>query len=135
MSSYYAGEDGYGLEDWIGDIHRMLWKSKKPGKEERVMQKVYVAALVSAATKKTSISKVSMLAGEDQEVEFGPAGYNWQSKVNIKPINNSKELFLAELVSLREIAASRARGCSDKALKGHWMSIVREIDAVSRNNI
>lgn len=135
LSSYYAGEDGYGLEDWIGDIHRMLWKSKKPGKEEMVMQKVYVAALVSAATKKTSISKVSMLAGEDQEFEFGPAGYNWQSKVNIKPINNSKELFLAELVSLRKIAASRARGCSDKALKGHWMSIVREIDAVSRNNI
>lgn len=39
------------------------------------------------------------------DTDFGPAGYNWQNKVNIK------------------------------TLKGHWLSIVRETDAVSRNNI
>lgn len=135
LSSYLAKDDGFTLTDWLDEIDSVIWKGKLTP-QRRTIQKVYVASLISGASKKTSIAKMSLLAddaGEEFDVKedmqsFGPAGYNWQSKVNIKPINNSKEIFSLELISLQRRLNRLSKTTGDKVAKAHYRSLAESIN-------
>ena len=130
LNSYLAGDGGYGLEEWMEDIDSVIWKGR-PANAMMTLQKIYVASVITAATKKTSTSKLSLLADDacPDEEAFGPAGYNWQKKVNIKAISNSKELFYGELMALRRRVSSKARTCTDRSLRAHYLSLEKDISS------
>ena len=135
LSSYLAKDDGFTLTDWLDEIDSVIWKGKLTP-QRRTIQKVYVASLISGASKKTSIAKMSLLTDDaDEECDlkedmqsFGPAGYNWQSKVNIKPINNSKEIFSLELNTLQRRLNRLSKTTGDKVAKAHYRSLAESIN-------
>ncbi|MGM9768241.1 MAG: zinc-dependent metalloprotease [Candidatus Cryptobacteroides sp.] len=136
LSSYLAKDKGFTLLDWMRTIDSVIWKGELTP-ERMTVQKIYVNSLISAASKKTSIAKMSLLADDnvqedclpDEFQSFGQAGYGWQSKVNIKPINNSKELFSLELEDLQRRLSRLSRLAGDDVAKAHYLSL---LDAITR---
>ena len=142
LSSYLTKDEGFRLTDWLDEINSVIWKGKLTP-ERRTIQKVYVASLISGASKKISIAKMSLLVDdstedcvlEEDKQSFGPAGYNWQSKVNIKPINNSKEIFTLELRSLQRRLNRLSKTTGDKVEKAHYHSLADTIsNAMSKKD-
>ncbi len=152
LSSHIASQgDAYTLENWLDDIRGELFgkKMRKPSEAEMTMQKVYVATLISGSGKKVGTAKQTLLADEDaflsdgdrflsddipfcccpeDDCGFGKAGYSWQSKLNIKAINNSRELFFAELLRLKHILG-RYRGMTPgNEYESHYCGLLHQIE-------
>lgn len=134
ISSYIAGDKGFTLVDWLEAIDGVIWRGKLTP-ERMTLQKIYVTSLVNAASKKTSISKLSLLSDDSltddprPDDSFGQAGYGWQAKVNIKALNNSKELFSFELDELRHRLAKLLRSANTEVAKAHYLSLINAIEA------
>lgn len=132
LSSHMAAPDeAYSLQDWLDDIRREIFGKgcSRPDEAEMTMQKVYVATLISGAEKRVSTSKQTLLTDEDSQ-SFGKAGYNWQSKLNVKAINNSRELFFGELTRLRGIVKRSIGSAHTQEQKSHFRELLRQIDEV-----
>ncbi len=59
--------------------------------------------------------------------EFGPAGYNMQYRLNLRTVDNSKELFHGELLRLQKLLKSAATS-SSKEEKAHYQALLFNID-------
>ncbi len=148
LSSHIAPPgDAYTLSDWLDDIRGELFgrTGKKPSDAEMTMQKVYVATLISGAGKKVSTARQTLLADEglllrddmpfcgcpEEECEdsgFGKAGYNWQTRLNVKSINNSRELFHGELLRLKRMLG-RYHGMTPRnGYESHYCVLLHQIE-------
>lgn len=134
ISSYLAGDKPFTLADWLQTIDSVIWKGDLT-RARMTIQKMYVNSLVSAASKKTSISKLSLLSDDlpsgslPADDSFGPAGYSWQTKVNIKPVNNAKELFSFELCELQNRLKKLLRSAKNEVAKAHYLSLIDAIES------
>lgn len=134
ISSYLAGDKPFTLADWLQTIDSVIWKGDLT-RARITIQKMYVNSLVSAASKKTSISKLSLLSDDlpsgslPADDSFGPAGYSWQTKVNIKPVNNAKELFSFELCELQNRLKKLLRSAKNEVAKAHYLSLIDAIES------
>ncbi len=148
LSSHIASpDDSYTLMNWLdnirGELFGKMWK--KPSEAVMTMQKVYVATLISGADKRVSTSKQTLLADDDrillhdapvcgcpdEECEdsgFGKAGYNWQSKINVKSINNSRELFYGELLRLKNLLDMYHGRTPRNEYESHYSELLRQIE-------
>lgn len=136
LSSHVAAPgEAYSLQNWIDDIRKELFGkgSSKPDEALMTLQKVYVATLISGADKRVSTSKQTLLSDDEDEQSFGKAGYNWQSKLNVKAINNSRELFFGELNRLRETIKTNAKFARNREQESHFRELLRQIDEVLEN--
>ena len=147
LSSHIASpDDAYTLMNWLDDIRDELFGKtwKKPSRAEMIMQKVYVATLISGADKRVSTAKQTLLSGGDdflhrdtpvcgcpederEDSAFGKAGYNWQSKINLKSINNSRELFYGELLRLKNILGRCHGKTTRNEYERHYCELLRQI--------
>ena len=59
--------------------------------------------------------------------EFGPAGYNMQYRLNLRTVDNSKELFHGELLRLQKLLKGAASSGS-KEEKAHYQALLFNID-------
>ena len=134
ISSYLAGDKPFTLADWLQTIDSVIWKCDLT-RARMTIQKMYVNSLVSAASRKTSISKLSLLSDDlpsgslPADDSFGPAGYSWQTKVNIKPVNNAKELFSFELCELQNRLKKLLRSAKNEVAKAHYLSLIDAIES------
>ena len=134
ISSYLAGDKPFTLADWLQTIDSVIWKGDLT-RARMTIQKMYVNSLVSAASRKTSISKLSLLSDDlssgslPADDSFGPAGYSWQTKVNIKPVNNAKELFSFELCELQNRLKKLLRSAKNEVAKAHYLSLIDAIES------
>ena len=134
ISSYMAGDDIFTLVDWLKTIDPVIWRGDLTP-HRMTIQKIYVNSLVSAASRKTSISKLSLLSDDlpsgslPADDSFGPAGYSWQTKVNIKPVNNAKELFSFELCELQNRLKKLLRSAKNEVAKAHYLSLIDAIES------
>ena len=134
ISSYMARDDIFTLVDWLKTIDSVIWRGDLTP-DRMTIQKIYVNSLVSAASRKTSISKLSLLSDDlpsgslPAEDSFGPAGYSWQTKVNIKPVNNAKELFSFELCELQNRLKKLLRSAKNEVAKAHYLSLIDAIES------
>lgn len=134
ISSYLAGDKPFTLADWLQTIDSVIWKGDLT-RARMTIQKMYVNSLVSAASRKTSISKLSLLSDDlpsgslPADDSFGPAGYSWQTKVNIKPVNNAKELFSFELCELQNRLKKLLRSAKNEVAKAHYLSLIDVIES------
>ena len=134
ISSYMAGDDIFTLVDWLKTIDSVIWRGDLTP-HRMTIQKIYVNSLVSAASRKTSISKLSLLSDDlssgslPADDSFGPAGYSWQTKVNIKPVNNAKELFSFELCELQNRLKKLLRSAKNEVDKAHYLSLIDAIES------
>ena len=134
ISSYLAGDKPFTLADWLQTINSVIWKGDLT-RARMTIQKMYVNSLVSAASRKTSISKLSLLSDDlpsgslPADDSFGPAGYSWQTKVNIKPVNNAKELFSFELCELQNRLKKLLRSAKNEVAKAHYLSLIDAIES------
>ena len=134
ISSYMARDDIFTLVDWLKTIDSVIWRGDLTP-DRMTIQKIYVNSLVSAASRKTSISKLSLLSDDlssgslPADDSFGPAGYSWQTKVNIKPVNNAKELFSFELCELQNRLKKLLRSAKNEVAKAHYLSLIDAIEA------
>lgn len=134
ISSYLAGDKPFTLADWLQTIDSVIWKGDLT-RARMTIQKMYVNSLVSAASRKTSISKLSLLSDDlpsgslPADDSFGPAGYSWQTKVNIKPVNNAKELFSFELCELQNRLKKLLRSAKNEVDKAHYLSLIDAIES------
>ena len=134
ISSYLARDDIFTLVDWLKTIDSVIWRGDLTP-DRMTIQKIYVNSLVSAASRKTSISKLSLLSDDlssgslPADDSFGPAGYSWQTKVNIKPVNNAKELFSFELCELQNRLKKLLRSAKNEVAKAHYLSLIDAIES------
>lgn len=134
ISSYLAGDKPFTLADWLQTIDSVIWKGDLT-RARMTIQKMYVNSLVSAASRKTSTSKLSLLSDDlpsgslPADDSFGPAGYSWQTKVNIKPVNNAKELFSFELCELQNRLKKLLRSAKNEVAKAHYLSLIDAIES------
>ena len=134
ISSYMARDDIFTLVDWLKTIDSVIWRGDLTP-HRMTIQKIYVNSLVSAASRKTSISKLSLLSDDlssgslPADDSFGPAGYSWQTKVNIKPVNNAKELFSFELCELQNRLKKLLRSAKNEVAKAHYLSLIDAIES------
>ncbi|MGM9758268.1 MAG: zinc-dependent metalloprotease [Candidatus Cryptobacteroides sp.] len=134
ISSYMARDDIFTLVDWLNTIDSVIWRGDLTP-DRMTIQKIYVNSLVSAASRKTSISKLSLLSDDlpsgslPADDSFGPAGYSWQTKVNIKPVNNAKELFSFELCELQNRLKKLLRSAKNEVAKAHYLSLMDAIES------
>ena len=134
ISSYMARDDIFTLVDWLKTIDSVIWRGDLTP-DRMTIQKIYVNSLVSAASRKTSISKLSLLSDDlssgslPADDSFGPAGYSWQTKVNIKPVNNAKELFSFELCELQNRLKKLLRSAKNEVAKAHYLSLIDAIES------
>lgn len=134
ISSYMAGDKPFTLADWLQTIDSVIWKGDLT-RARMTIQKMYVNSLVSAASRKTSTSKLSLLSDDlpsgslPADDSFGPAGYSWQTKVNIKPVNNAKELFSFELCELQNRLKKLLRSAKNEVAKAHYLSLIDAIES------
>lgn len=134
ISSYMARDDIFTLVDWLKTIDSVIWRGDLTP-DRMTIQKIYVNSLVSAASRKTSISKLSLLSDDlpsgslPADDSFGPAGYSWQTKVNIKPVNNAKELFSFELCELQNRLKKLLRSAKNEVAKAHYLSLIDVIES------
>lgn len=134
ISSYLAGDKPFTLADWLQTIDSVIWKGDLT-RARMTIQKMYVNSLVSAASRKTSTSKLSLLSDDlpsgslPADDSFGPAGYSWQTKVNIKPVNNAKELFSFELCELQNRLKKLLRSAKNEVAKAHYLSLIDVIES------
>lgn len=134
ISSYMARDDIFTLVDWLNTIDSVIWRGDLTP-DRMTIQKIYVNSLVSAASRKTSISKLSLLSDDlssgslPADDSFGPAGYSWQTKVNIKPVNNAKELFSFELCELQNRLKKLLRSAKNEVAKAHYLSLIDAIES------
>ena len=134
ISSYMARDDIFTLVDWLKTIDSVIWRGDLTP-DRITIQKIYVNSLVSAASRKTSISKLSLLSDDlssgslPADDSFGPAGYSWQTKVNIKPVNNAKELFSFELCELQNRLKKLLRSAKNEVAKAHYLSLIDAIES------
>ena len=134
ISSYLAGDKPFTLADWLQTIDSVIWKGDLT-RARMTIQKMYVNSLVSAASRKTSTSKLSLLSDDlpsgslPADDSFGPAGYSWQTKVNIKPVNNAKELFSFELCELQNRLKKLLRSAKNEVAKAHYLSLIDSIES------
>lgn len=134
ISSYMARDDIFTLVDWLKTIDSVIWRGDLTP-DRMTIQKIYVNSLVSAASRKTSISKLSLLSDDlpsgslPADDSFGPAGYSWQTKVNIKPVNNAKELFSFELCELQNRLKKLLRSAKNELAKAHYLSLIDAIES------
>ena len=134
ISSYMARDDIFTLVDWLKTIDSVIWRGDLTP-DSMTIQKIYVNSLVSAASRKTSISKLSLLSDDlpsgslPADDSFGPAGYSWQTKVNIKPVNNAKELFSFELCELQNRLKKLLRSAKNEVAKAHYLSLIDAIES------
>ena len=134
ISSYMARDDIFTLVDWLKTIDSVIWRGELTP-DRMTIQKIYVNSLVSAASRKTSISKLSLLSDDlpseslPADDSFGPAGYSWQTKVNIKPVNNAKELFSFELCELQNRLKKLLRSAKNEVAKAHYLSLIDAIES------
>ena len=134
ISSYMARDDIFTLVDWLKTIDSVIWRGDLTP-DRMTIQKIYVNSLVSAASRKTSISKLSLLSDDlpseslPADDSFGPAGYPWQTKVNIKPVNNAKELFSFELCELQNRLKKLLRSAKNEVAKAHYLSLIDAIES------
>lgn len=134
ISSYLAGDKPFTLVDWLQTIDSVIWRGDLTP-DRMTIQKIYVNSLVSAASRKTSISKLSLLSDDlpsgslPTDDSFGPAGYSWQTKVNIKPVNNAKELFSFELCELQNRLKKLLRSAKNEVAKAHYLSLIDAIES------
>lgn len=134
ISSYLAGDKPFTLADWLQTIDSVIWKGDLT-RARMTIQKMYVNSLVSAASRKTSISKLSLLSDDlpsgslPADDSLGPAGYSWQTKVNIKPVNNAKELFSFELCELQNRLKKLLRSAKNEVAKAHYLSLIDAIES------
>lgn len=134
ISSYMARDDIFTLVDWLKTIDSVIWRGDLTP-DRMTIQKLYVNSLVSAASRKTSISKLSLLSDDlssgslPADDSFGPAGYSWQTKVNIKPVNNAKELFSFELCELQNRLKKLLRSAKNEVAKAHYLSLIDAIES------
>ena len=134
ISSYMARDDIFTLVDWLKTIDSVIWRGDLTT-DRMTIQKIYVNSLVSAASRKTSISKLSLLSDDlpseslPADDSFGPAGYSWQTKVNIKPVNNAKELFSFELCELQNRLKKLLRSAKNEVAKAHYLSLIDAIES------
>ena len=134
ISSYMARDDIFTLVDWLKTIDSVIWRGDLTP-DRMTIQKIYVNSLVSAASRKTSISKLSLLSDDlssgslPADDSFGPAGYSWQTKVNIKPVNNAKELFSFELCELQNRLKKLLRSAKNEVAKAHYLSLMDAIES------
>ena len=134
ISSYMARDDIFTLVDWLKTIDSVIWRGDLTP-DRMTIQKIYVNSLVSAASRKTSISKLSLLSDDlssgslPADDSFGPAGYSWQTKVNIKPVNNAKELFSFELCELQNGLKKLLRSAKNEVAKAHYLSLIDAIES------
>ena len=134
ISSYMARDDIFTFVDWLKTIDSVIWRGDLTP-DRMTIQKIYVNSLVSAASRKTSISKLSLLSDDlssgslPADDSFGPAGYSWQTKVNIKPVNNAKELFSFELCELQNRLKKLLRSAKNEVAKAHYLSLIDAIES------
>ena len=134
ISSHMARDDIFTLVDWLKTIDSVIWRGDLTP-DRMTIQKIYVNSLVSAASRKTSISKLSLLSDDlssgslPADDSFGPAGYSWQTKVNIKPVNNAKELFSFELCELQNRLKKLLRSAKNEVAKAHYLSLIDAIES------
>lgn len=134
ISSYMARDDIFTLVDWLKTIDSVIWRGDLTP-DRMTIQKIYVNSLVSAASRKTSISKLSLLSDDlssgslPADDSFGPAGYSWQTKVNIKPVNNAKELFSFELCELQNRLKKLLRSAKNEVAKAHYLFLIDAIES------
>ena len=134
ISSHMARDDIFTLVDWLKTIDSVIWRGDLTP-DRMTIQKIYVNSLVSAASRKTSISKLSLLSDDlpsgslPADDSFGPAGYSWQTKVNIKPVNNAKELFSFELCELQNGLKKLLRSAKNEVAKAHYLSLIDAIES------
>lgn len=134
ISSYMARDDIFTLVDWLKTIDSVIWRGDLTP-DRMTIQKIYVNSLVSAASRKTSISKLSLLSDDlssgslPADDSLGPAGYSWQTKVNIKPVNNAKELFSFELCELQNRLKKLLRSAKNEVAKAHYLSLIDAIES------
>ena len=134
ISSSMARDDIFTLVDWLKTIDSVIWRGDLTP-DRMTIQKIYVNSLVSAASRKTSISKLSLLSDDlssgslPADDSFGPAGYSWQTKVNIKPVNNAKELFSFELCELQNRLKKLLRSAKNEVAKAHYLSLIDAIES------
>lgn len=134
ISSYMARDDIFTLVDWLKTIDSVIWRGDLTP-DRMTIQKIYVNSLVSAASRKTSISKLSLLSDDlssgslPADDSFGPAGYSWQTKVNIKPVNNAKELFSFELCELQNRLKKLLRSAKNEVAKAYYLSLIDAIES------
>lgn len=134
ISSYMARDDIFTLVDWLKTIDSVIWRGDLTP-DRITIQKIYVNSLVSAASRKTSISKLSLLSDDlpsgslPADDSLGPAGYSWQTKVNIKPVNNAKELFSFELCELQNRLKKLLRSAKNEVAKAHYLSLIDAIES------
>ena len=134
ISSYMARDDIFTLVDWLKTIDSVIWRGDLTP-DRMTIQKIYVNSLVSAASRKTSIAKLSLLSDDlssgslPADDSFGPAGYSWQTKVNIKPVNNAKELFSFELCELQNRLKKLLRSAKNEVAKAHYLSLIDAIES------
>lgn len=134
ISSYMVRDDIFTLVDWLKTIDSVIWRGDLTP-DRMTIQKIYVNSLVSAASRKTSISKLSLLSDDlssgslPADDSFGPAGYSWQTKVNIKPVNNAKELFSFELCELQNRLKKLLRSAKNEVAKAHYLSLIDAIES------
>ncbi|MCQ2114899.1 MAG: zinc-dependent metalloprotease [Bacteroidales bacterium] len=69
---------------------------------------------------------VASMMGDD--VSFGAPGYGWQGKVNVRTVNNSKELYYAQLLKLQPILKSAAASATGDA-KAHFQALLYRINS------
>lgn len=93
----YSGLDNSGLMEQNVDLLRRLDEENGQG---------YVASL--------------MLDG------FGKPGYGWQGKVNLRTVDNSKEVFYGQLLKIKALLKSASASGSDKV---HYQALIHEIDS------
>lgn len=62
-----------------------------------------------------------------EDDSFGAPGYGFQAKVNLRTVDNSKELYYAQLLRIRNTLKSAASASSGPA-KAHYQTLLHEID-------
>jgi len=58
---------------------------------------------------------------------FGNPGYGWQAKVNLRTVDNSKEVFYGELLRIRDLLKKASKRGSAES-KTHYKVLLREIE-------
>ena len=59
--------------------------------------------------------------------QFGAPGYGWQGKVNLRTVDNSKELFHQQLWKIRKMLKRTVKSCP-KESRAHYEMILHDID-------
>lgn len=59
--------------------------------------------------------------------DFGKPGYNWQGKVNLRTVDNSKEVFYGELLRIEKLLKSAIASTTGET-KVHYQAVLHEIE-------